>query len=72
VSNILFHEESKHCIIPKRMKRIKALIDTNNDGHISTQEEEKALEILKRADKQRKKNLQGAFLSHLATTSTLI
>jgi len=72
VSNILFHEESKHCIIPKRMKRIKALIDTNNDGYISTQEEEKALEILKRADKQRKKNLQGAFLSHLATTSTLI
>ena len=72
VSNILFHEESKHCIIPKRMKRIKALIDTNNDGHISAQEEEKALEILKRADKQRKKNVQGAFLSHLATTSTLI
>ena len=36
------------------------------------QEEEKALEILKRADKQRKKNVQGAFLSHLATTSTLI
>ena len=72
VSNVLFHEESKHCIIPKRMKRIKALIDTNNDGHISAQEEEKALEILKRADKQRKKNVQGAFLSHLATTSTLI
>ena len=22
MSNILFHEESKHCIIPKRMKRI--------------------------------------------------
>jgi hypothetical protein len=72
LSNILFHEESKHCIIPERMKRIKALIDTNSDGHVSIQEEEKAIEILKRADKQRKKNLQGAFLSHLATTSTLI
>jgi hypothetical protein len=72
VSNILFHEESNHCIIPKRMKQIKALIDTNNDGHVSAQEEEKALEILKRADKQRKKNIQGAFLSHLSTTSTLI
>ena len=54
------------------MKKIKTVIDTNNDGHISMQEEEKALEILKRADKQRKKNVQGVFLSHLATTSTII
>jgi hypothetical protein len=54
------------------MKRIKTLIDTNSDGHVSIQEEEKALETLKRADKQRKKNVQGEFLSHLATTSTLI
>jgi hypothetical protein len=72
VSNILFHEESKHCVIPAYMKRLKTLIDTDNDGEISIKEEEKALEILKRADKQRKKNVQGAFLSHLATTSTLI
>ena len=63
VSNILFHEESNHCIIPKRMKQIKALIDTNNDGHVSAQEEEKALEILKRADKQRKKNVFFTFIN---------
>jgi hypothetical protein len=72
ISNVLFHEESKHCIIPEKMKRIKALIDTNNDEHISAKEEEKAIEILKRADKARKKNVQATFLSHLATTSTLI
>jgi len=72
ISNSLFHEESKYCIISKHMKKIKAKIDTNNDGHISAKEEEKALEILKKADKQRKKNIQGEFLSHLATTSTLI
>jgi hypothetical protein len=72
LSNILFHEKSKFCVIPERMKRIKALIDTNKDGHVSIQEEEKALELLKRADKQRKKTVQGTFLSHLATTSTLI
>jgi hypothetical protein len=72
LSNILFHEKSKFCVIPERMKRIKTLIDTNSDGHVSIQEEEKALETLKRADKQRKKNVQGEFLSHLATTSTLI
>ena len=72
ISNILFHEKSKFCVIPERMKRIQSLIDTNKDGHVSIQEEEKALEILKQADKQRKKNVQAAFLSHLATTSTLI
>jgi hypothetical protein len=72
ISNILFHEKSKFCVIPERMKRIQTLIDTNKDGHVSIQEEEKALEILKQADKQRKKNVQAAFLSHLATTSTLI
>ena len=55
----------------RKEKQIKALIDTNNDGHISAQEEEKALEILKRADKQRKKKIQGEFLSHLTATSTL-
>ena len=71
MSNILFHEESKHCIIPRHMKRIKGLIDINQDGDISAKEEEKAIEILKKADTQRKKKVQGAFLSHLATTSTL-
>jgi hypothetical protein len=71
MSNILFHEESKHCVIPRHMKRIKGLIDINQDGYISAKEEEKAIEILKKADTQRKKKVQGAFLSHLATTSTL-
>jgi len=72
LSNNLFNEKSKFCLIPERMKRIKILMDTDNDGEVSIKEEEKALEILKRADKQRKKNIQGTFLSHLATTSTLI
>ena len=72
LSNILFNEKSKFCLIPERMKRIKVLMDTNNDGEISIKEEEEALEILKRADKQRKKKIQGTFLNHLATTSTLI
>ena len=72
LSNILFHEKSKFCVIPEKMKRIKTLIDTNNDGEVSTKEKEKALEILTRADKHRKKKIQGTFLSHLATTSTLI
>jgi hypothetical protein len=71
ISNVLFHEESKHCIISKRMKKIKSIIDTDMDGHISIKEENNALEILKRADKQRKKKIQGEFLSHLTATSTL-
>ena len=55
MSNILFHEESKHCIIPKRMKQIKALVDTNNDGVVTDTEVNEAIAILEKA----RKNKQG-------------
>ena len=41
----LFHEKSKHCVLPKN---IIDLIDTNKDGKISQDEIENALKLLKK------------------------
>ena len=65
LSDMLLNEESKYCIIPNKLKKIKALMDTNNDGIISPEEEKRALEILETAKKQRLLNVQATFLSSL-------
>jgi hypothetical protein len=72
LSELLFHEESKFCVISNKMKKFKALIDTNKDGIITPEEEEKALKILKKAEKQRTKNLQGEYLSYMGSNYTSI
>lgn len=65
LSDILLNEESKYCIIPNKLKKIKAMMDTNNDGIITPDEEHKALQILEIAKKQRLKDVQATFLSNL-------
>ena len=69
LSDVLFNEKSQFCLIPERMKQIELLVDTNKDGIISLDEEKKAIETLKRAEKQRERQQQGIFLSHLALNS---
>jgi len=64
-----FNEKSQFCIIPQRMKKIELLVDTNKDGIISLDEEKKAIQTLKQAEKQRERQQQGIFLSHLALNS---
>ena len=49
LSNHLFHEESRFCIIPLSMSKIKKTIDTNKDNVISLEEEKKAISILTKA-----------------------
>jgi len=70
LSDVLFNEKSQFCLIPERMKQIELLVDTNKDGTISLDEEKKAIETLKRAEKQRERQQQGIFLSHLALNSS--
>ena len=48
LSDYLFNERSRFCIMPENMKRISNVVDINNDGIISPEEEEKALELLKK------------------------
>jgi hypothetical protein len=65
LSEFLFNEKSKYCVLNKRMQKIIALVDTNNDGIISPEEEQRALDILKKAETNREKNMQHKFSSYL-------
>jgi len=77
LSEFALNEKSDYCIIPEKFKKISSLIDTNNDGIISPEEEEKAIALLQKAEKNRERNLQGKFSSYLnnmnaiSTTATI-
>jgi hypothetical protein len=66
LSEFVFNDKSKYCLASKRMKKITALTDTNKDGIISPEEEQKALETLQKAEKNREKNMQHKFNSYLS------
>ena len=70
LSDYLFNEKSKFCVIPGKLREISALIDTNDDNIISPEEERKALETLKKADEQKKKYQQAQFTSYIDTYSS--
>jgi len=65
LSEYAFNEKSKYCLIPERMKNITTLIDTNNDGIISPEEEAKALDVLNKAERYRKRDMQQKFSTYL-------
>ena len=57
----LFNEESKFCIIPQYWSdKMKQVIDTDGDGKLSDQEIEQAIQILQRAKQDRLNNNQTA------------
>ena len=58
LSDHLFNEESDYCVAPNYLKGISSLIDTNNDGKISPEEEKRAMELLRKADLQRDEQQQ--------------
>jgi hypothetical protein len=65
LSNMILNENSKYCIIPKKLQKIQEVIDTSGDGIISHEEEKHAMEILEKAKKQRMKDVQGTFMSYM-------
>ena len=66
LSDYIFNENSRFCVLPERLKKISEIVDKNNDLEISPQEEERALEILRKADNQKKYMHQGILNSFLA------
>jgi hypothetical protein len=70
LSDHIFNENSKFCVIPGHMKKISSLIDTNNDGIISPSEIKNATEILEKAKKNKNKEQQGQFLSYMNNYSS--
>ena len=51
----LFNEESKFCIIPKKYRRYEHLLDLDKDGSVSQEEIKKANEVLEKARKKEQK-----------------
>lgn len=65
LSEYVFNEKSKYCLVPARMKELTALIDTDKDNYISPEEEQRALDVLKKAERNRDKNMQHKFSTYL-------
>ncbi|MAU37535.1 MAG: hypothetical protein CMD14_09260 [Flavobacteriales bacterium] len=65
LSDYLLNERSRFCIMPNSMKKISNVIDFNNDGIISPDEEEKALELLRKAERQKNFQKQAEFVSYI-------
>lgn len=72
LSDYAFNEKSDYCLIPDRMKEISILVDTNQDGIISPEEEARALDLLKRAETNRDKDMQKKFSTYLTNMNNSI
>tara|TARA_B100000963_G_C22636555_1_gene677942 strand:- start:5861 stop:6379 length:519 start_codon:yes stop_codon:yes gene_type:complete len=57
LANYLLNENSKFCIIPNRYREIELLLDTDGDGVVSEKEIDDALNVLKKAKKIKKSNI---------------
>ena len=55
LGNYLLNENSKFSILPKKMDTLKSELDTNGDGVISEKEIDDAIEILRKARKNKDK-----------------
>ena len=56
LSNTVFNDKSKFCIIPAKYKELEYEIDTNHDGYISEKEIEHVRNILYKANQNKNKN----------------
>lgn len=65
LSNHLFNENSRFCLIPNQFFKIQRSMDTNNDNFVSEEEEKKALDVLEKAKEQKRKHQQEQFLNYM-------
>jgi hypothetical protein len=62
----IFNEESRFCIMPHKLKKISAKAEQiNKTGEVTPEEEKKAMEVLDKAKQARKKQQQGEFISYM-------
>ena len=65
LSDYLFNEKSKYCIIPEQLRRLAHAADKNKDKIVSPKEEADALRTLKLAETQKQRENQEAFNNFL-------
>lgn len=59
LSEYLFNEESRFCIVPHQYRVLNNLIDKNNDGIVSQEELNQAIQILEKAKKEKQQASGG-------------
>jgi hypothetical protein len=65
LADYALNERSNFCVLPESMKRISEVVDRNNDGIISPEEEEKAMGLLRKAEKQKNFQKQAEYVSYM-------
>jgi len=55
LSEHLFNEESPYCCVPFKYRLLSKVLDTNNDGEVTDQEIQNAVQILEKAKKNKEK-----------------
>jgi hypothetical protein len=63
LSDHLFNDESRYCIVPEKSRVFMKLADVNNDGIVTEQELNNALAILEKAKREKIKNEQITIFS---------
>jgi hypothetical protein len=63
LSDYLFNEDSKLCIVPKSLRAFEDIVDINNDGKLSDEEIKNALNILQKAKEQEYKLQQQQLMN---------
>ena len=59
LSNFVFNENSKYCVLPNKYKKLVSLIDNDGDGEISKEELEKAYKVLEKAKNKETSNFKN-------------
>lgn len=58
LSDHLFNEESRFCIVPHKYRLLDKVVDANGDGFVSDEEIKKAEQILEKAKQEKKIKIQ--------------
>lgn len=66
LSNFVFNENSKYCVLPHKYKKLANVMDTDGDGKVSQEELDKAYDILKRAGEQEQLHNKINMLNNIA------
>lgn len=69
LSSFLFNENSRFCLAPNTMRRLKAAADLNKDGNVTPEEEQRAIAVLARAQSARRSHEQAAYVGAMHASS---
>lgn len=67
LADYLFNEESRFCIAPSYFKSLRQYMDINDDGEITPKEIETAMDVLRKARKQREKERKVQAMNYFET-----